>query len=109
MAFSKKYQKLIDIKLTDIDVPDYAWLTYAVCACETDSCGWGGWIIETVVNSNSKINLSMDDRQCCPQCGKNLFRTEATVKFIKSDDQTPDLIEGVDYESIPVEFDEKTP
>ncbi|MFA7062030.1 MAG: hypothetical protein WC156_14580 [Pedobacter sp.] len=107
MAFPKKYQKLLETKLSDIVVPDFAWLTYAVCACEVDSCGWGGWIIETVVNEATGRHLNIDDRQICPQCGKELFRTEASLKFVVSEDQTPSLTPGVDYETIPMEFDDE--
>lgn len=105
MTFPERHRKLIETELSDIALPDSAWLTYAVCACEVDSCGWGGWIIEDLVNEKEDIHLNIDDRQVCPVCGKELFRTEASLKFILSKDQAPSLVPGVDYEIIPVEFD----
>jgi hypothetical protein len=106
MPYPKKFKKLLETKLSDIELPDYAWLTYAVCACDVDSCGWGGWIIEDLVNEKLEKHLDIDDRQICPQCGKELFRTDASLKLVVSKDQTPNLIQGVDYEVLPMEFDD---
>lgn len=39
MGFPKKFKHLLEIKLKDLEFPDYAWLSYAVCANYEDSCG----------------------------------------------------------------------
>lgn len=114
MRFPKKFQKLLEIELKDVEVPDYVWLAYAVCACEKDSCGWGGWVVESVFKKDNKKHpnptgdkvLPFDTGQICPMCGKNTFITGALIRLIPSENQTPILIEGKDYESSPFEYDE---
>lgn len=108
MAFPKKFKHLLELKKEGVELPDYAWLTYSVCACEKDSCGWGGWTIEAVFKKNSTDDqkLSADDDQKCPECGKDLFRTNVSIKFEPSKDQAPKLVSGVDYESVPIEYEE---
>lgn len=46
MILPKKFEQLAELTKADIEIPDYVWLTYAVCVLEEDSCGWGGWMIE---------------------------------------------------------------
>jgi hypothetical protein len=114
MPFPRKFKQLLELKLKDIEAPDYVLLTYAVCACEKDSCGWGGWMIEAAFKKDTKKHLnSTGDKvlsavmdQVCPVCGKDTFRTEASIKLIPSNDQTKVLIEGRDYESIPIEYED---
>jgi hypothetical protein len=51
MGFPRKFKELLEIDLSDVDRPDEAWLTYAVCATEKNSCGWGGWMLEDIRNN----------------------------------------------------------
>lgn len=104
MAFPRKFKHLIEIELQDVTAPDKVLLTYAVCAVEKDSCGWGGWYIESAY-SKGKLVSAMDE-QICQQCGKTLFRTGASVKFEPSKDQTPRWQEGVNYELEPIEYED---
>lgn len=104
MAFPKKFKHLLELELEDAAQPDQAWLTYAVCACTKDACTWQGWIIESV--SREGKQLWADTYQKCPECGRDLFRTGATVKFRPSEDQTPKLRPGIDYETVPIEYDD---
>ena len=99
MALPRKFKHLIEIKLQDVEVPDYVWLTYAVCACEPDACGWGGWMIEAAfkktgtkhpTGTGDKVLSAMMD-QVCPRCGKPTFRTGASIRMIPSEDQTDPL------------------
>ena len=118
MPFPKKFKKLLEISLNDVAIPDCIWLTYAVCAMEVESCGWGGWIIESAYKHNEADNsteidnkanirvLDASDTQECPRCGKDLFRTDASVKYELSKDQTPPLVPDIDYEVLPIEYDE---
>ena len=114
MPFPKKFKKLLETSFNDIELPDYAWLTYAVCGCHKDSCGWGGWVIDSVFakdglkNSEGTKDKSlpiMDDLDC-PICKKPLFRTEVNIRFVPSEDQKPvHGIPGVDYEVAPIEYE----
>jgi hypothetical protein len=114
MAFPKKFKNLIELEFKDIEKPDFAWLTYSVCACEKDSCGWGGWMIEWVgkktkvryPTSTGDKTLSAKTEQICPICGKNLFRTEVSIKFVPANDQELPLKKGIDYDTVPIEYDE---
>ncbi|HBA88073.1 MAG TPA: hypothetical protein DCZ75_08835 [Geobacter sp.] len=104
MAITEETRNLRNTRLSDVDLPDSAWLTYAVCAGESDSCGWGGWIIDSLVSDRMGKGLSIHERHLCPKCGKDLFKTGASVKFIPSDDQSENLAAGVVYETIPMEM-----
>jgi hypothetical protein len=114
MSYPRKFGKLLEVTLSDVEQPDYVWITYAVCACSEDSCGWGGWIIDGVfAKSVDKQNptatgdkpLPADDVQKCPRCGKDLFRTEASIRFVPSTDQTrPEGTPGVDYDVALIEY-----
>lgn len=109
MGYPIKFKELIETELKDIDQPDEAWLTYAVCATEKDSCGWGGWMLETIQKNTGEEGLSITlpafCEQVCPCCGRGTFRTDATLKFVPSSDQTGRLVPGVDYEVVPIEYD----
>lgn len=70
-----------------------------------------GWVIEFIAKkSKKKYPTSTGDKPLkrgdlvCPKCGKDLFRTEASIKFVPAKDQTPPLIAEVDYEVIPIEY-----
>jgi hypothetical protein len=39
MAYPEKYRARLDLTLSEVEAPDYAWLTYAVCAVADDACG----------------------------------------------------------------------
>ena len=110
MGFPRKFKELLEIEPCDVDRPDEAWLTYAVCATEKDSCGWGGWMLEDIRKNadgkDSSLVLPAFCEQVCPRCGKETFRTGATLKFVPSSDQTGRLVAGVDYEELPIEYDE---
>jgi hypothetical protein len=97
MGFPKKWKHLIE-KDPVVPMPDAAQLTYAVCACNRSSCGWGGWIIESLEKRGRKRRVRWEDRrflpiadedQRCPLCGNALFRTGVSVLMEKSRDQRP--------------------
>lgn len=98
MSLPDSLKHLRQLKIQDLDTPDEAWLTYSVCACEDDSCGWQGWIVESA--SSQGRQLPADNSQRCPVCGKTLFRTAASVRCVPSRDQQPPLVEGRDYELV---------
>ena len=78
MPYPRKFKKLLEMELKDVKVPDYVWLTYAVCATERESCGWGGWIIEAAFERSRDVGANLlpaVDEHLCPRCGKKLFRT----------------------------------
>jgi len=116
MPFPLKFKKLIETDLKDVEAPDYIWLNYAVCACDTDSCGWGGWIIEAAYKilgekefptGTGDSLLNADYRQVCPRCGKGLFRTGASVRYTPSADQTPvHGMPGIDYDVAEIQYEE---
>ncbi len=114
MGFPRKFKALLETKLNDVESPDYLWLTYAVCAMSTDACGWGGWIVDGAFKKTDEkhptgtgdklLNTACEAK--CPQCGKDLFRTEASVRYEPSEDQTPvHGLPGVDYDVSPIEYD----
>ena len=50
--------------------------------------------------------LPSDEDLNCPKCGNPLFRTEVSYKFDVSLNQAPKLIPNVDYEVMPVLYDD---
>ena len=96
MPYPKKYKNLLEIRLRDVEVPDYVFLTYTVCACDHNSCGWGGWMIEAGFKKDAAQHntatgdrsLSVNSEQRCPKCGRETFRTMASVLFEPSEDQS---------------------
>jgi hypothetical protein len=116
MAYPAKYRHLLELTLKDMETPDYAWLTYAVCAVTKDACGWSGWILETVfkrtgehhaTGTGDKALPHVDEMQTCPQCGRALFRTSASVRMELSADQTPVHGQaGVDYEANDIRYED---
>ena len=90
------------------DVPDYAWLTFAVCALGEKPCGWSGWLFDGVYRKTAERHstgtgdklLPADYSQKCPQCGGDLFRTGVEKRMELSAEQTPPLVPGVDYDVV---------
>jgi hypothetical protein len=111
MALPRKFRHLIELELRDVEKPDYVWLTYAVCATEKDSCGWGGWMIEAAFKQtdgkhltgtgDKVLSAAMD--QVCPRCGKTTFRTAASIRMVPSEDQTQPETDG---ECLPIEYED---
>tara|TARA_S200002703_G_scaffold138384_1_gene128565 strand:+ start:858 stop:1196 length:339 start_codon:yes stop_codon:yes gene_type:complete len=106
MSFPVKFKDLLEKKKGSVEPFEGAWITWAVCGCEDDSCGWEGWILEDVFKKNEgKIkHLPSQTDQICPRCSKELFRTEVQYKVRLDEDQTPERIEGIDYESAPITY-----
>ncbi|BDI30732.1 hypothetical protein CCAX7_27830 [Capsulimonas corticalis] len=113
MPFPRKFQSLLEIERGDVTIPDYVWLVYAVCAVTKDSCGWGGWMVESAFQndggqstSTGDILLPTMDEQRCPICGRETFRTGASVRMAPTQDQRLPRKPGVDYAVAPIEYDE---
>jgi RNA polymerase subunit RPABC4/transcription elongation factor Spt4 len=111
MGFPIKFKELLEIEKKDVEKPEEAWLTYAVCATEQNSCGWGGWMLEAVwkKTSDKRKNqfLTANDEEVCPRCGRETYRTGASYRFVISPDQTPiGAVPGVDFEITPIEFED---
>lgn len=111
MRYPRKFQPLLETTIVDVEQPNIAWLTYAVCAMTYDACGWAGWILEAVFGvareGETFRALPMSDKQVCPRCGRMLFRTAASLRFELSDDQTnPHGVAGKDYEVTAMEYEE---
>jgi hypothetical protein len=114
MPFPLKFKELIELTLNDVEMPDYVWLTYAVCVMENDACGWQGWIIESAfkittedypTGTGDKLLPTSSDECVCPSCGRGLFRTQASVKFEPSIDQAPvHGIPGIDYKVADIDY-----
>ena len=102
MPYPHKFRTLIETKRGEIAEPVEAWITYAVCVSEPTSCGWGGWILEAARGEQSYLPAKTD--QICPNCGKELFRTEVSVKLAPSQNQEPP-VQDSDYESLPIEYE----
>lgn len=114
MSFPKKSRPLLETELSDLDRPDYAWLTYAACAVTPQACGWAGWILESIFRHVGQPDagtakdelLPGDYRYKCPRCGRQLFRTAATLRFDRSSDQRhPHGEPGIDYKEKPMEYE----
>lgn len=113
MSFPKKYKSLIETTMSNVPTPDSAWLAYAVCVMTNESCGWGGWILEGVFKkgANPASSQTRDGEvlpgnyeQVCPACGRQLFRTDAAIRMVPTDDQARPLIDCIDYESVPITY-----
>jgi len=112
VPFPRKFQHLLEIERGDVPAPDYVWLVYAVCAVTAEGCGWGGWTIEAAFRRSDADHptatgdelLPALDTQICPRCGRETFRTGASLKLVPAEDQRPSLVPGVDYEVAPIEY-----
>jgi hypothetical protein len=107
MPFPLKFRDRLELTKKDIDIPQNAWLVYAVCGCEADSCGWEGWILESVIKTiqDKDIQLKYDHHQICPNCAKTMFRTDTKIKMKYSKDQSGLLTPGIDYETDPMKYE----
>jgi len=107
MAFPSKFRDRLELTKRDLKIPTEVWVVYAVCGCEKDSCGWEGWMIESAIKKTtiSEATLPCMNEQVCPNCGKILFRTDSQIKMKYSKDQSGLLVQGVDYESSPMEYE----
>jgi hypothetical protein len=99
MGFPRKFKPRLEVKKDNVSLPDEAWITYTVCGCEKNSCGWEGWVLESARRKEGKKKKEqpIDDAWLCPACLKPLFRTGVSLRFTPSRNQTPDLIPRVDY------------
>jgi hypothetical protein len=113
MPFPRKFQGLIEATWDDVVRPDYAWLVWAVCAAKQRSCGWAGWVIESIYRKSPELLattgrdelLPADYDWKCPRCKLPLFRTGVILRFEPSEDQTSIVGEpGVDYEELPITY-----
>jgi hypothetical protein len=86
-------KRLMDLVPADLQLPDFAVLTYAVCVMDKYSCGWGGWLSEgvflhgahcSIANAKGDTPLPSVTNQICPNCGLVLFRTDSGQLFIRS-------------------------
>ena len=105
MPFPRKFKELLES--SPAELPDHVWLSYCVCGCLPESCGWRGWVIEGVsrvtADGHGKI-LESNDYGRCPKCGNQLFRTEE-VQFVRSPNQPqPTMQPGIDYEIVPTTY-----
>lgn len=107
MTFPKKFRERLELTRKDVRIPSEAWIVYAVCGCEKESCGWEGWMIEsaTLTSADGEVHLPCMNEQICPNCGRALFRTDTQTKMQYSDDQSGHLIPGVGFETPPIEYE----
>lgn len=90
---SEKCKRLRELESKDVEMPDYAYLVYAVCACHKKACGWGGWVIDAAFKiTEKKYPTDTGDKalpskmnETCPVCGNELFRTGASIRLTKPD------------------------
>jgi len=94
MLFPEKFRSLIELSEEQITVPDFLWLAYAVCAVQEDSCGWQGWILESVEKGDLNADgeqVSADTDQRCPVCNRPLYRTGVEKQFVLNSNAGPKL------------------
>lgn len=113
MPYPKKFKHLLEPDPASVPRPDYLWLAYAVCATEASACGWDGWIMDGLFRRTSERFrtvtgdqlLNSPDQNKCPQCGRPLFRTDISMRFEPSVDQSQPMRAGVDYEIGEMEYE----
>jgi hypothetical protein len=113
MPFPSRFKPLLELTFADLTKPDYLWLTYSVCGCDHDSCGWHGWVLEAIFARSITVQptgtgdaLLPSSGDSCPRCGRPLFRTAASVRFEPSAAQVP--VHGEpheDYDPAPMEYE----
>jgi hypothetical protein len=107
MPFPEKFRTLIELEDTQVEVPDYLWLAYSVCAVSEDSCGWQGWTIESAKKGNENQPgehevASVAAEQKCPHCGKPLYRTGIDKRYDLN--RVPPAKFSCEYEIVPPSF-----
>lgn len=114
MRYLKKFKHLLEAELKDVEVPDYVILTYAVCACDEDACGWGGWMIEAAFKETDRKDwptgtgdkyVMSNNEQRCPTCGRETYRTSAQI-VLDSPKPLLDENEG-QYEIEPIVYEDE--
>jgi len=84
MAFPAKFRSLLEPPSDKVVPPHHVVVTYVACAVEPTSCGWTGWQLEGAYSGEeSKFELLLPSRfeQICPECGKEVFRTEFSFRY----------------------------
>jgi hypothetical protein len=85
MLSEEERNQLQDITASDVHLPDYVVITYAVCSVDENACGWAGWLLEGAfaISEDSSGILSNGDNpmrsatlQICPNCRGTVFRTD---------------------------------
>lgn len=110
MSFPEKFQHLIELSEDRVAVPDFLWLAYAVCAVEGESCGWQGWILESVEKGDLNADgeqVSADTEQRCPVCNRPLYRTGVERQFVLNSKAGPKL--AYSYDAVPTRFETGEP
>ncbi len=97
MTFPTKFKDLIELEDKDVEKPEQVFVTYSVCACETHSCGWGGWTLESV---RRRTELPADTNQRCPRCRRDLYRTGVSLLL----EPTADQPVADHVETVPIEY-----
>jgi hypothetical protein len=106
MPFPEKFRSLIELSEKRLIVPDFLWLSYAVCAVQEDSCGWQGWILESVEKGDMEskgTQVSADTEQRCPVCNLPLYRTGVEKQFVLNPNARPKL--AFSYDVVPPQFE----
>ena len=106
MSFPEKFRGLIELSEDRVAVPDLLWLAYAVCAVEEKSCGWQGWILESVEQGNGGAHgkqINADTEQRCPVCNRQLYRTGVEKQFVLNPNAGPKL--AYSYDVVPPQFE----
>jgi hypothetical protein len=104
MPFPSKFKALLEAKPGDVASPSEIWISFAVCGTSQDSCGWSGWILESVVDAEGRQLPAATD-QVCGRCGKQLFRTVVAIKAVQAPDQSSTLVPGRDYVASPTDYE----
>ena len=90
MLSQNEIERLQNLTNSDVYLPDYAILTYAVCAIDENGCGWGGWLLEGAfatsdakdgILANGDHPLPSIDLQICPNCRGEVFRTDTAQVY----------------------------
>jgi hypothetical protein len=111
MGLPRRFKGMMETTLESVIAPEGAWITFSVCSTRPDACGWQGWILESLFLNRPEgafrhKQLVIDDRYQCPACGLPLYRTAAKMRFSPAADQTPDLLEGIDYIALPPKYED---